>query len=73
MLRQSFIDKLDTDVKLEDRLLFDVFERAHKLGKITEFVNLQTGEHADNGYILKQASISIQNSIVLVQNYSLLK
>ena len=55
MLTESFIDNSDPSGFLpEDRVLFDLFERALEHGRITEFVNLQTGERVDNRYILEQ-------------------
>ena len=55
MLSQSFIDNSNqSDFLPEDRVLFDLFERALEHGRITEFVNLQTGERVDNRYILDQ-------------------
>ena len=55
MLSQSFIDNSNqSDFLPEDRVLFDLFERALEHGRITEFVNLQTGERVDNCYILEQ-------------------
>ena len=54
-LSESFIDNSNPSVfHPEDRVLFDLFERALKHGRITEFVNLQTGERVDNRYILDQ-------------------
>ena len=55
MLTESFLDEIDlSDAPLEDRVLVDLFERVYNQGRITEFVNLQTGERVDNGYILRQ-------------------
>ena len=55
MLTESFLDKIDpSDPPLGDRVLVDLFERVYNQGRITEFVNLQTGERVDNGYILRQ-------------------
>ena len=55
MLTESFLDEIDlSDPPLEDRVLVDLFERVYNQGRITEFVNLQTGERVDNGYILRQ-------------------
>ena len=55
MLSQSFIDNSNqSDFLPEDRVLFDLFERALEHGRITELVNLQTGERVDNRYILEQ-------------------
>ena len=55
MLSQSFIDNSNrSDFLPEDHVLFDLFERAIEHGRITEFVNLQTGERVDNRYILDQ-------------------
>ena len=60
MLSQSFIDNSkQSDFLSEDRVLFDLFERALEHGRITEFVNLQTGERVDNRYILEQVSEAV--------------
>ena len=49
------MDKRDsTSIAEEDVLLYELFDRARKQGIKTEFVNLQTGERVDNGYILDQ-------------------
>ena len=58
MLTESFLDKIDpSNPPLEDRVLVDLFERVYNQGRITEFVNLQTGERVDNGYILRQVRL----------------
>ena len=56
MLTESFLDKTDPSGP-EDRILVDLFERVYNQGRITEFVNLQTGERVDNGYILQQVRL----------------
>ena len=60
MLTESFIDNSDPSGFLpEDRVLFDLFERALEHGRITEFVSLQTGERVVNRYILEQVSEAV--------------
>ena len=58
MLTESFLDEIDpSNPPLEERVLVDLFERVYNQGRITEFVNLQTGERVDNGYILRQVRL----------------
>ena len=61
MLTESFLDKTDpSGPPLEDRVLVDLFERVYNQGRITEFVNLQTGERVNNGYVLQQVRLLLR-------------
>ena len=68
MLSKSYLDKSDHSRSTpRDRVLYDLFKRVHQQGRITEFVNLQTGERADNGYILQQVgSLSLHIVVTFV-------
>lgn len=45
----------DPDARpVQDRVLFDLFYRVRKQGRITQFVNLETHEHVNSEFILNQ-------------------
>ena len=63
MLTKSYIDMRDSDnPPLQDRVLYDLFARVRKAGRITQFVSMETNERVNSEHILDEVYIVLNTT-----------